>query len=142
MQKGYIILETHDDHPGLIRVIKSETAPVPPQGEDGGVIRYVARFNDFDAAQMHIHHTLRHHCEDIDAGRYRVELIEAIAAAEAVELKHERTWIDHGLGDDDMKQINAEVDKSHARFLLIDKIARVAGSIAVALLVLRLLGIF
>ncbi len=142
MRVGFIVLETHPDHPGLMRVIKTTTAPNPPEGDDGGTIRYVVRFNDVDAAQMHIHDTLRHHCEDIDAGRYRVELVEAVAAAESVELKHERIWIDHHLNAVTMEQINDQVDKLHQRHLRVDKIARVVGAIAVALLVLRFLGVF
>ena len=142
MYNGFITIETHPNHPGHIRIIKSDVTPTPPVGIDGGTIRYIARFSDIDAAQMHIHEALRHQCEDIDARRYRAEIIEAIAAAESVELKHERVWMDPSLDEATLSAINQKIDQSHNRHQLVDRIARIVGGIAVALLIMRLLRIF
>jgi len=49
---------------------------------------------------MHIHEVLKRNCEDIDTRRYKTEIVQAIAAAESVELKHERTWMDPSLDAD------------------------------------------
>jgi len=142
MQNGYVTIETHPEHPGQIRIITSEIKPEPPQGADGGTIRYIARFNDVEAARRHIHEVLKRNCEDIDTRRYKTEIVQAIAAAESVELKHERTWMDPSLDADALAAIKEKVDKSHQRHRLVDHIARIVGAIAVALLIMRMLKVF
>ena len=142
MKNGYITIETHPDHPGQIRVITSDIQPEPPTGIDGGTIRYIAGFNDVATAQMHVHEALKRKCEDIDARRYHAEIVEAIAAAESVELRHERIWMDPALDESALAAIKEKVNKSHQRHRLIDRIARIVGGIAVALLIMRMLKIF
>ena len=59
MEEGYLIIETNAEHPGLVRIRTAE-APPPETGPGAGRptgphIRYIARFNDLSAAQMHTH---------------------------------------------------------------------------------------
>jgi hypothetical protein len=112
MKTGYLILETHPDHKNRVRVKIKDELPNTQSALNGSQIRYIARFIDIDAGQMHLHNRLHLHLVDLDNHIYHVELNRAIAAIEADELNHARVWIDPSLSDNDMSCI----DKQTTRF--------------------------
>jgi hypothetical protein len=73
-------------------------AAIDPLSAVGRRIRYVARFEDGDAARMHVHQLLRRRLLDANARLYRADLTLAIAAAESLDLRHTCCYMDPGLG--------------------------------------------
>lgn len=138
MQPGYLYLETHSKHPGLVRCLTLDRIP-STEGESGAGIRYIARFNDIDAAQMHVQNELRHSLVDIDEHLYRVDVATAVAAVEAEELRHERVWMDITLDNEELRSRTDDYVAKHKRQ---DTIWRWVGMIALGWLLLGLLGIF
>ena len=47
-------------------MLSSEERPEPGKASDGGLARYVTRFNDMDAGEMHAHTALRRSLIDIN----------------------------------------------------------------------------
>jgi hypothetical protein len=64
------------------------------------------RFNDLDAALMHAHDNLRRRLVDIDAHMYRTDLAHAIAAIEAVGLRHHTVYSDPRIEPDCRQQVD------------------------------------
>ena len=65
MDTGFLFLQTSPSHPGLVRMLTT-TEEAPNPASQGGpaadpAIRFVARFNDLDAARLHAFSALRHH---------------------------------------------------------------------------------
>jgi len=101
MQSGYLAIETHLDHPGIVRLVLSTEPPDPQAGAHvDRRLRYVARFNDHEGALMHTHEILKRRLLDPDAHLYRVPLERAIAATESLDLKHRRIYLDPDLSDE------------------------------------------
>jgi len=137
MEAGYLYLETHKDHPGLVRCLIQDRMP-STGGESGSGIRYIARFKDIDAAQMHFQNRLRRLLVDIDKHLYRVDLATAVAAVEADDLRHERVWMDAGL---DSEALRSRTDEYRSKSQKQDAFWRYVGMIALVMLLLGLLGI-
>lgn len=98
MQSGYLAIETHRDRPGFLRLVVSSESPdtaSAPQSERR--LRYVARFNDCEAALMHVHEILKRRLINPDAHLYRASLEQTIAAIESLDLKHRRVYLDPGI---------------------------------------------
>jgi hypothetical protein len=74
MKTGYLYLQTHPDHPGMVRFLTRDTMPDtdPASDSHAPAIRYVARFSDIEAAQMHVQNSLHRQLVDIDTHMYRV----------------------------------------------------------------------
>jgi hypothetical protein len=138
MEPGYLYLETHSEHPGLVRCLGLDRMP-STEGEAGTGVRYVARFTDIDAALMHVQNSLRHSLVDINEHLYRVDIATAVAAIEADELNHERVWMDDTLDGEELRSRTEDYRAKHRKQ---DAVWRAVGMIAVALLLLGLLGIF
>ncbi|RNE90360.1 hypothetical protein [Marichromatium sp. AB31] len=95
MHSGHLTVETHPDHPGLVRLQACDQPPsVTPQ------LRCAIRFEDVDTARMHAHQRLRRRLVDIDAGLYRVDPVTACAAIEAIALPHRRIMFDPAVESD------------------------------------------
>lgn len=96
MQPAYLAVETNPAHPGMIRLVLAPRQPDPAAdaAEAAPRLRYVARFNDGDAALMHTHELLRRRLVDIDARLYRVNCELAVAAIESLGLAHHRVYLD------------------------------------------------
>lgn len=108
MQTGYLFLQTHADHPDLVRLRADQYRPLTDQEPaTPDAIRYIARFRDIDAARMHFHNALSRSLVDIDSGLYRVPLADAIATIEASELRHEQVWLDPDLPAATLQQVQA-----------------------------------
>ena len=137
MEEGYLIIETSLEHPGLVRIRKAEVPPGEPDPETqtDPQIRYVARFNDLSAAQMHIHTELRHGLVDAEAGLYRSDPVAAVAAAQSVELRHRQIYLDPRLAGNDSLETAIETRRWHHR--LADRIWQAVGILAVAFLLIK-----
>jgi len=138
MEPGYLFLETHTEHPDLVRCLTLDRMP-SKEGKAGAAVRYIARFTDIDAAQMHVQNTLRHALVDINEHIYRVDLATAVAAIEADELKHEKVWMDDSLDSAEVKSLTEDYQSKHQRQ---DAAWRLVGMFALGLLILGLLGVF
>ncbi len=114
MQPAYLAVETHPTRPGMVRLFLAPRQPDPVQAvtEGGPRLRYVARFNDGDAALMHTHELLRRRLVDIDAHLYRVSCEFAVAAIESLGLSHKRVYLDPGFE----QQQRSEIARRTLRF--------------------------
>jgi hypothetical protein len=108
MKTGYLTLETHPEHQDLVRVLMKDVLPNTQEATHGSQIRYIARFNDIEAGQMHLHNMMHNNLVDLDNHIYRIDLSKAIAAIEADDLNHARVWIDPSLSDSDRFQIDQQ----------------------------------
>lgn len=115
MKSGYLTLETHPEHRGLVRVLLKDELPNTQSASHGSQIRYIARFNDIEAGQMHLHNRVRNHLVDLDHRIYRVDLNRAIAAIEADDLNPTRVWLDPSLNDIDLAFIDQLTNKFKLR---------------------------
>jgi hypothetical protein len=134
MHAGYLSVETHPQHQGIIRFGKQLYAPQLPDGEAGGRIRYVARFNDIDAAMMHVHEALRHRLVDLENHRYKVAVADAIAAVKSRQLPQRETWIDPDLDDEIMQSIDASIALHRQRQARFEELMKLVGKAAIVLL--------
>jgi len=108
VHSGYLTIETHRDRPGVVRLVLNSESPDPAPATHGERrIRYVARFNDGDAALMHIHEILKRRLLDLDAHLYRASLERAIAAAESLDLGHRRIYLDPEVSAESNKAIES-----------------------------------
>jgi len=139
MEEGYLIIETHAEHPRLVRIRKSETTPAEPVRGDqtDPRVRYVARFSDLSAAQMQTHTRLRHRLVDVETGLYRCDPATAVAAAQSLEIKHRQIYLDPDLAEDEaLATASARYRRRHG---LADRVWRAVGILAVLFLLVKLL---
>ncbi|MBV2094894.1 MAG: hypothetical protein AB2593_11025 [Candidatus Thiodiazotropha sp.] len=115
MKTGYLTLETHPEHQGMVRVMVKDELPNTQDGSYGSHVRYIARFNDIEAGQMHLHNMMHNQLVDLDNHIYRIDLNRAIAAIEADDLNHARVWIDPSLSDSDRSQIDQQASRFKLR---------------------------
>jgi hypothetical protein len=137
---GYLSLYSVPERPGVIRVGSAPEAPAGLPSPADPRLRYVARFDDLDAARMHLHEALRHGLMDVEVGLYRADLAFAVAAVEADDLRHRRTWIDPRAGPEVLARVDAHVAGFRRRRRRRDRLWRCVGWGAIALLVARVLG--
>ncbi len=140
MDIGFVYLQTSPSHPGLVRVLSTvgdAPNPASPDGSDADpAIRFIARFNDVDAARMHTFNALRHQLVDVENSLFRVDLTDAVAAADSVALPHRRIYLDPDLGVEAIARIEDETARRRRRGLLADQAWRLVGWLAIAWLVL------
>lgn len=142
MAAGYLYIETHPDRPRVVRVRVSLGAPATGTAAHGTAgVRYVARFDDLDGGRMHLHNALCRSLIDVDAGTYRVSLVEAIAAVESDSLAHRRIWIDPELSDDALGEIEALTARRRMKIEQADRAWYAVGVAFAVLLFLQLLGL-
>ena len=139
MEEGYLIIETHPERPGLVRIRNEKEAPdkLEPGEQAGPRACYVGRFNDLSAAQMQVHARLRRRLVDSEAGFYRTDPITAVAAAESLPLRHRQVYLDPGLVDN--SDLDRAIEKNLWRHRLTDRFWQAVGVAAVILLVLKVL---
>jgi len=140
MKSGYLYLETHAEHPGLVRCLTQDDMPSKTTGKPGVDVRYIARFKDIEAAQMHLQSSLRGSLVDIDEHLYRVDLPQALAAVEADELSHERVWMDDSLDNEALQLVQSLSEEYRSKHRLQDLIWKLVGAVALILLLLGTLG--
>ena len=139
---GYLYLQTHTEHPGMVRFRTSPTEPDPERPEQGASIRYIARFNDIDAALMHVQNQLHRRLMDVEARLYRSGLAEAMAVVEADNLTHQRRWIDPTLDEQDLRQMEQLAAAGRERERRWGRIWQGVGYLFLALLAARAFGLF
>jgi hypothetical protein len=119
MKTGYLLLETHPDHEGMIRARIRDEVPNTQESEAGSEIRYIARFDDIEAALMHLHNQLHNRLVDLDNRLYKTEINHAISAVESDDLRHQQVWIDPTIDAQTRAAIDAETTQlkhRHARW--------------------------
>lgn len=140
MQAGYLSVETHEAHPGIVRLVVSSTSPEPAVARCGDCrLRYVARFEDREAALMHAHNLLRRRLFDADAHLYRVPLERAIATIESIDLPHRRLYLDPDFGDAMRGHVATLTDDLCAQRRAREHVFDTIGYCAIALLIFNLL---
>lgn len=139
MEEGYLIIATHAEHPGLVRIRKASTPPDEPEpGEQTGErIGYVGRFNDLSAAQMQVHTRLHRRLVDIETGLYRSDAVTAVAAAQSLALRHTQVYLAPEIARD--PGLEQAIAKRRWRHRLADRLWQVVGIVAVISLVLKIL---
>ena len=138
MDNGFLAIETHRDKPELVRFYLSDTAPAPNPTDTEHRLRYVARFNDRDAALMHTHELIKRRLLDPDTHIYRVSLARAVAAVESLDLKHQRIYLDPDLDADETDKIAEWADRFIRLKQFKTRIFDMLGYIAVGLLLFNL----
>jgi hypothetical protein len=136
MKAGFLTLETHPEHSGLVRVRMRDHMPELTGQEDGTEIRYVARFQDLEAGQMHVQNTMHHYLVDLENRIYRKDLSEMIACVEADELDHTRVWVDPAISEKESKHIKALVLRLRKRHKTVDLIWQAVGVTGLILLLI------
>jgi hypothetical protein len=139
--RGYLYLQTHPEHPGLVRFLVAERRPDPDRTDAGASVRYIARFNDIDAARMHVQNALHRRLIDLDSRMYRTGLAEAIAVVEADNLSHEQVWIDPDLDENTLRQVGQLTEQGRARIRRWDRFWQTVGYFFLGFLFLRALGL-
>ena len=127
MKTGFLTLETHPDHNDLVRVCMQEKIPDLSRQEDAREIRYVARFKDIEAAQMHVQNMMHSSLVNLQYRIYRKSLAEMIACVEADELEHARVWMDPCISEVECNRIESLVKHHRNRHKLIDLIWQAVG---------------
>ncbi|MES9991595.1 MAG: hypothetical protein ABW098_06540 [Candidatus Thiodiazotropha sp.] len=141
MKTGYLTLETHPEHQGMVRVHVKDELPNTQDGSYGSHVRYIARFNDIEAGQMHLHNMMHTHLVDLDNHIYRIELNQAIAAIEADDLNHTRVWMDPSLSDDDRSLIDQQTNRFRLRHKRWNRFWMIVGGFFIVLfLVMSTIG--
>ena len=142
MRPGYLTVETHAGHSGLSRLsLRSEQPDPEPTGHGQPRIRYIAHFNDSDAALMHAHEILKRRLIDADAHLYRVPAERAVAAAESLDLRHRRTYLDPAFSDESLSLIQQFAAQFRDRRRRRDNFFQALGYIGVALLLINLVAL-
>ncbi len=89
-------------------------AAVPPAG--GAEVPIIVRFSDLDAAVMHFHQGLHRSLLDPDRHVYRASMPQAAAVLDAIDLRHQRTYLSPDLADDAALPVAVErLRRSHRR---------------------------
>lgn len=139
MYSGYLVIEIHSSHPGLVRVFETSTFPRPPSlaYHKNPRVLYGAHFDDLSAGHMHAHTALRRRLLNVDDGLYRVDPITAVAAVDASTLSHYRVYLNPELEAD--PRLGAAIAEKRSRHRLADRIWRAVGISGLLLLLLRFL---
>lgn len=144
MQTGFLLVETREDLPELVRIRGISSAPQlddasPARDRRIPRLRYAARFDDIDAATMHAHNAMRHSLVDLEQRLYRADVRDAVAAADSLALPHRRLHLDPALADD--PRFAARLAQHEARHRRNDEIWNAVGALALVILTgLLLLG--
>jgi hypothetical protein len=139
MIPGYLSIETSESHPGMARLFVSREQPDPaPALHVDRRIRFIARFGDSEAGLMHTHELLKRRLVDPDAHLYRTTYLQAIAAADSVELRHQVMYLDCDLDDSQRQQIAEMTARYVQRRQRLAKIFETLGYIGIALLLFNM----
>ncbi len=130
MRKGYLLLETQPDRPGIVSVCTQDGA----LQLDRSGLRFAVHFDDVDAALMHLHAGLRRHLYSLEPRRYAVSIEDAIATADAVELDHRPVFIDPDLVE--RGGLDRQIRRLHRRHQRFDWLMHAIGALALIILIL------
>ena len=133
MKTGYLVLETHPNHKGMIRARIRDELPNTQDSDEGSTIRYIARFDDIEAALMHLHSELNHQLIDLDSRLYKADIKDAISAIESDQLRHQQVWIDPSINEQDRADIEAHTAQLKKRHNIQNRIWMIVGGFFVLL---------
>ncbi|MES9834743.1 MAG: hypothetical protein ABW157_22025 [Candidatus Thiodiazotropha sp. LLP2] len=133
MKTGYLVLETHPNHKGMIRARIRDELPNTQDSDEGSTIRYIARFDDIEAALMHLHSELNHQLIDLDSRLYKADIKDAISAIESDQLRHQQVWIDPSINEQDRAEIEAHTAQLKKRHNIQNRIWMIVGGFFVLL---------
>jgi hypothetical protein len=136
MKTGFLALETHPEHAGMVRVHILDKVPELSPQADGAEIRYVARFQDVEAGQMHVQNSMHGCLVNLEQRIYRQSLSEMIACVEADDLDHARVWIDPAIGESESQRIANLVQRRQSHHRQINLIWQSVGIAGLILLVI------
>ena len=140
MKPGFLSVETHVGRPGMVRLMLSAERPDPASKTHSPTrIRYVARFNDSEAALMHTHEILKRRLLDPDAHLYRATAERAIAAITSLGLSHRQVYLDAQLPDETRTEIRNLAARFRGNQRRKDRFFETFGYIGIGLLLLNLL---
>ena len=139
MKTGFLTLETHPEHSGLVRVRLRDVMPELTLQPDGTSIRYVARFDDVEAGQMHVQNAMHGRLVNMEKRIYRSNLGEIIACVEADDLEHARIWIDPEISVTEREHIETLAQRRRRRHRIVDRIWQTVGILG--LLYLLIMGL-
>lgn len=143
VSEGYLYLQTHPDHPGLVRVLSARRQPtLGGSAKDGSIVRYLVYCGDVETARFHLHSALRRRLLDIDNQLYRSSLPVAIAAVVGGSLSYRQIWIDPALPQSDHDLIASLARRRRSRQRRIDRIWQTVGGIGIALMLINALVFF
>ncbi|NKN32579.1 hypothetical protein [Marichromatium bheemlicum] len=134
MTPGHLSVETHPDHPGLVRLRVAAQPPTPTPR-----LHCVVRFEDVTTARMHAHQHLRRHLVDIDSGLYRTDPLTACAAIAAIALPQRHIALDPELAAD--PRYTRLIDRTRIRNRRIDRLFNAVGLLALLLLLILALPV-
>ena len=97
-------------------------------------IRYVAAFDSLAIALMHAQTALRRCLIDVEAGLYRTDPLTAVAAVDAIDLRHQVRYLDPELAAD--PRLSVLTGQRRARRRRIDRVWTAVGILAILLLLL------
>ncbi|MES9930998.1 MAG: hypothetical protein ABW158_23045 [Candidatus Thiodiazotropha sp. 6PDIVS] len=133
MKTGYLVLETHPNHKDMIRARIRDELPNTQDSDEGSTIRYIARFDDIEAALMHLHSELNHQLIDLDSRLYKADIKDAISAIESDQLRHQQVWIDPSINEQDRAEIEAHTAQLKKRHNIQNRIWMIVGGFFVLL---------
>lgn len=137
MQTGYLALQTHAEHPGMVRLLQTELLPDTATRSDGASIRFVVRFADVDAARMHFHNRLRRRLVDVDERLYRASVVDAITALDAIDMRHWPVYTAPDVDDVQRAAIGGRVQRLRRRALWRERLYQALGILALLYLFLH-----
>ena len=110
-----------------------------PTGQSERRWRYIAGFNDSEAALMHTHELLKRRLLDPDTHMYRTSPERAIAAVESLDLKHRRIYLDPNFDAQSQASIGTMTQKYVGQRRAWASFFQTLGYIGIGLLLLNLL---
>jgi hypothetical protein len=140
MQSGFLITETIDTHPGLVRLYTSDTLPPlasEPNAASLPIPRHAVFFDDLSAARMHAHELLRRGVVDVGAGLYRSSPMQAAAAVESIGLRKKRAYLDPNLAND--PELTRAIATFRSKGRRSDRTWQILGYLAIGILIAKLL---
>lgn len=138
IRKGLLQLEGDSSKPGLLHITETDDLPSEQAPGEEKTIWGIWQFKDVEAAKMHSYAALRK--QQVDTNLYRTDPIEAIAAIDAIQLKHEIVWTNESLTSSDQKDIEIKTLKRVGKILRKEKIMNSIGKAGLAILTLFLLA--
>ena len=141
MDFGYLTLQTHSEHPGLILMTASVDKPALPNGEErhcnGATVRYVASFDDIHAAEMRVRMAMKR--QELDTGLFRSNLPHVVAIAETLGLSFIRSYLDPDVSAEKAQQLCNEIDQLNERRQRIERRWDIIGWCGISLLAFNIL---
>jgi hypothetical protein len=139
MTPGYIVIESHSQHPGLVRVANLACRPDPDPGQHHTTrLHVVVAFDDSEAGMLHLHESLKRRLVDADAHLYRTTPERAIAGLDAVELRHRVLYLDCDFTPEQRRHIADMTEACLRRRRRVRQAFDAVGYIAVGLLLFNL----